>query len=309
MLQNENIYNLETKKKKTLVIESGTNWLDNIFYTKDESRISLLKIMGKPLILYNIEKLLSLKYDINHMILPTYFSNLSDMIQDNFPFIQIDESKDGEEIPSDSVKMSLNSVVTKPKGTDVYVMHKMVYPWDILKVMHDVLNAEVTTTMISKNSSIAETAIVKGPCVIEDDVSVDDFSKIVGPIYIGKNTKIGTSSLVRHSMMGDHTNIGFNCEIARSFFMGKTRIAHLDVILDSIIGQDCWLGGLVGTTNVLLNEQTIRYKIGDRLVSTGLGNFGSVIGHNCAIGAGTIILPGRFVPPNSTIQAGTVISK
>jgi bifunctional UDP-N-acetylglucosamine pyrophosphorylase/glucosamine-1-phosphate N-acetyltransferase len=60
---------------------------------------------------------------------------------------------------------------------------------------------------------------------------------------------------------------------------------------------------------VLLNEEIIRFKIGDTLVSTGLNNFGSVIGHNCAIGAGTIILPGRFVPPNSIIQAGTVISK
>ena len=37
-------------------------------------------------------------------------------------------------------------------------------------------------------------------------------------------------------MMGDDTIIGFNCEIARSFFMGNTRIAHLDVVLDSIIG-------------------------------------------------------------------------
>jgi NDP-sugar pyrophosphorylase family protein len=309
VLKNETVYNLNLNKKTTLVIESSTNWIDNIFYSKDESKISLLKIMGKPLILYNIEKLLSLKYNIDHIVIPKYFSKMCDMIQDNFPLIQIDESEDYKKIAPDSIKIPLNSAVTKPKGSDTYGIHKMVYPWDILKVMHDVLNSDITSTMISKNSSIAETTIVKGPCVIEDGVSVDDFSKIIGPIYIGKNTKIGTSSLVRHSMMGDCTNIGFNCEIARSFFMGNTRIAHLDVILDSIIGQDCWLGGLVGTTNVLLNEEIIRFKIGDTLVSTGLNNFGSVIGHNCAIGAGAIILPGRFVPPNSIIQAGTVISK
>jgi bifunctional UDP-N-acetylglucosamine pyrophosphorylase/glucosamine-1-phosphate N-acetyltransferase len=110
-------------------------------------------------------------------------------------------------------------------------------------------------------------------------------------------------------MVGDNTTVGFSCEIARSFFMGNTRIAHLDVILDSVIGQNCWLGGFVGTTNVLLNQKIIRYKLDNVLVSTGLDNFGSVIGHDCAIGAGTILLPGRFVSPNSTIQAGTVISK
>lgn len=309
MLKNETINRLNTSKKKTLVIGTSTNWLDNIFYAKDDSKISMLKIMGKPLILYNIEKLL-LHYDIDNIVLPENFSSVSNMIQDNFPSIQIVESQGNNiKTESDSVKMSINSVVTKPKGADNYVVRKIVYPWDILKIMHEVLNAEVASTMISKNSSIAESAIIKGPCVIEDGASVDDFSKIIGPIYIGKNSKIGTSSLVRHSMMGDDTIIGFNCEIARSFFMGNTRIAHLDVVLDSIIGQDCWLGGFVGTTNVLLNKEIIRYKLDGVLVSTSLDQFGSVIGYNSAIGAGTVILPGRFVPPNSTIQAGTIFSK
>ena len=97
---------------------------------------------------------------------------------------------------SDSVKMPINSVITKPKGADNYVVRKIVYPWDILKIMHEVLNAEVASTMISKNSSIAESAIIKGPCVIEDGASVDDFSKIIGPIYIGKNAKLAQAVLL-----------------------------------------------------------------------------------------------------------------
>lgn len=309
MLKNETIDNPHTRKKQTLVIENSTNWLDNIFYSKDDSKISLLKIMGKPLIVYNIEKLL-LQYDIDHIALPESFSHMSDLIQNNFPSIQIDEiTNRGKTNSSDSIKMSINSVVTKPKGSNNYMIQKMVYPWDILKIMHNVLNTDVTSTSVSNNAFIADSAIVKGPCVIEDGVSVDDFAKIIGPIYIGKNTKIGTSSLVRHSMMGSDTVIGFNCEIARSFFMGDTRVAHLDVVLDSVIGQNCWLGGFVGTTNVLLNKEIIRYKLDNVLVSTALDQLGSVIGYNCAIGAGTVILPGRFVPPNSTVQAGTVFSK
>ena len=89
MLKNETINSLNTSKKKTLVIETSTNWLDNIFYAKDDSKISMLKIMGKPLMLYNIEKLL-LHYDIDNIVLPENFSSVSNMIQDNFPSIQID---------------------------------------------------------------------------------------------------------------------------------------------------------------------------------------------------------------------------
>ncbi len=62
------------------------------------------------------------------------------------------------------------------------------------------------------------------------------------------------------------------------------------------------------TTNVLLNREIIKYKLGNLLVSTGLQRFGAVIGHDCAMDAGTIVLPSRFIPPNSITQAGKIFS-
>lgn len=308
MLQHESVTGLSTKKH-ILVIESGVNWLDNIFYSGDDSKIALLRIMGKPLLLYNIEKMLDMRYPIDRLILPSSLSSIAKLVQDNFPSMHIDESDDYADTSGESVKLKLNSVITKPKGENNYVIRTMVYPWDVLKVMHDVLNTDVTATRISENASVASTAVVKGPCIIEGGVTIDDFTKIIGPIYIGKDSKIGTGSLVRHSMVGENTTFGFNCEIARSFFMGSTRVAHLDVVLDSVLGHDCWLGGYVGTTNVLLDKAVIRYKLDGLLVSTGLEQLGAVIGYGSAIGAGTVILPGRFVQPNSVIQAGTIVSK
>ncbi len=93
MLQNETATNLNTSKKTALVIETGTNWLDNIFYSQDDSKIAMLNMMGRPLILYNIEKMLSLKYDINNIVLPENFSSIANVIQESFPSIQVDESK------------------------------------------------------------------------------------------------------------------------------------------------------------------------------------------------------------------------
>ena len=110
-------------------------------------------------------------------------------------------------------------------------------------------------------------------------------------------------------MLGEKTRIGFNCEIARSYFAGHDKMAHQNVILDSIIGQGVWLGGYSGTANVLLNRQNIRYEINGQLVDTGINHFGAVIGNNCSVGASVIILPGRQVPSNSIIQAGTIFEK
>jgi UDP-N-acetylglucosamine diphosphorylase / glucose-1-phosphate thymidylyltransferase / UDP-N-acetylgalactosamine diphosphorylase / glucosamine-1-phosphate N-acetyltransferase / galactosamine-1-phosphate N-acetyltransferase len=110
--------------------------------------------------------------------------------------------------------------------------------------------------MISPTASIAKTSIIQGPCLIEDDVIIDDFCKIVGPSYFGNGSFIGMGSLVRSSMLGIKTSIGFNCEIARTYSEGQDTMAHQNVILDSIIGKNVWFGGYSGTAIVLLGKKT-----------------------------------------------------
>ena len=78
------------------------------------------------------------------------------------------------------------------------------------------------------------------------------------------------------------------------------------MILDSVIGENVWFGGYSGTANVLLTRGNIKYAVGKDLVDTGTDHFGAVVGNNCAVGASVIILPGRQVPSDSFIQAGTI---
>ena len=189
------------------------------------------------------------------------------------------------------------------------VVDVLTYPWDLLKAVQDVLHNEITHTVISPMATVAKSSIINGPCIIEDDVIIDDFCKIVGPVYIGSGSFIGMSSLIRKSMMGINTRIGFNCEVAKTYFEGHDRIAHQNVILDSIIGRNVWFGGYSGTANVLLDRKNVRYQIDDNLVDTGTDHFGAVVGNNCTVGASVIILPGRQVQPNTIIQAGTIVGK
>jgi hypothetical protein len=56
-------------------------------------------------------------------------------------------------------------------------------------------------------------------------------------------------------------------------------IAHQNVILDSIIGEDVWFGGYSGTVNVTDDRKNVRYQIGERLMDTGTDHFGA--GWNC----------------------------
>ena len=204
-----------------------------------------------------------------------------------------------------------NSVlwVTKKQEKQYVLADLVTYPWDFLSITQKILNEVIIETRISPSASVAKSSIIEGPCIIEEGSTIDDFSKIKGPTYIGKDCHIGMGSLVRNCVLENNTRIGFNCEIGKSYFSGYDKISHHNVILDSLLGENVWFGGYSGTANVLLDRRNIKYQIDDRLISTQTDHFGTVIGNNCAIGASVIILPGRQIQPNSTIQAGTIVGK
>jgi NDP-sugar pyrophosphorylase family protein len=167
-------------------------------------------------------------------------------------------------------------------------------------------------TSISPNASIAKSAIIKGPGIIEDNVTIDDFCKIIGPTYIGNGSFIGTGSLVRECMIGSNTKIGYNCEIGRTYLAGDDEIAHVNIILDSIIGKTVWFGGFSRTANMFLTnrDKNIIWEIGDgKSIDIGTHRFGSIVGNNCTIGTSVTLLPARHVPANTVIPDETTYGK
>jgi NDP-sugar pyrophosphorylase family protein len=296
-----------------------------------------LKVFGQPLIVRNIQAAKEI-LDIDKVIVPRESTNAVKIIEENFPSIDVeqfsssnnnDDNSDNRTITtatafhnyllnSNEVR-TLNKKATFEVPVNTFIHYSLerasllidavIYPWDFLKLIQKVLCDNIKDTIISPNASIAKSSIIEGPCIIEDGVTIDDFCKIKGPTYIGKGSFIGMSSLIRNCMLGDKTRIGFNCEIARSYFAGHDKMAHQNVILDSVIGQGVWFGGYSGTANVLLNRQNIRYELNGQLVDTGINHFGAVVGNNCSVGAAVIILPGRQLSSNSMIQAGTIFGK
>lgn len=289
----------------------------------NDSTISSLKIFGQPLILRSIDAATK-AFKISKIMIPNDFRDSLALVQDKFPSINVEEFCDdesyrqtstlakiklGEIGKNDIFDIPINALVSFSKKEDSFSIDPICYPWDLLNILKKVLHDEVTRSQISKTATIAKSSIIEGPCIIEDDVTVDDFCKITGPVYIGRNSFIGMGSLVRNSMINNETKIGFNCEIAKTYFGGDDQIAHHNVILDSIIGKKVWFGGYVGTANVLLTKKNVKYMIDDDFVDTGINHFGAVVGNNCAVGASVIILPGRQVPANTKIQAGTIFGK
>jgi UDP-N-acetylglucosamine diphosphorylase / glucose-1-phosphate thymidylyltransferase / UDP-N-acetylgalactosamine diphosphorylase / glucosamine-1-phosphate N-acetyltransferase / galactosamine-1-phosphate N-acetyltransferase len=306
---------------------------------KNECPASSLKVLGEPLILRNINMAMK-KLNFDKVLIPSGLKNALRIVQEAFPHIGVEEFSDEKDdrcysnnnnnnnnsersiIASSQLSLyskviiggtcedfeiPLNACLHYSESIEGLFMESIVYPWDFLNLVQKVLHEEVTQNIISPKASIAKSSIIEGPCIIEDDVNIDDFCKIKGPIYIGKGSFVGMSSLIRNCMFGNETRIGFNCEIGKSYFAGHDKISHQNVILDSIIGENVWFGGYSGTANVLLTQGNIRYEISKgNLIDSGTNHFGAVVGNNSAIGASVIILPGRQVPHSTMIQAGTI---
>jgi NDP-sugar pyrophosphorylase family protein len=190
------------------------------------------------------------------------------------------------------------------------IVEPIIYPWNFLNIIQKIINGEIRQKIISTSASVAKSSIIDGPCIIEDNVTIDDFCKIKGPVYIGKGSYIGTSSLIRDCMIGDNTTIGFSCEISKTYLAGRDEVSNLCVIGESVIGENVWFGGYAVTSNVLLSKEKIKFEINNgKTIDIGTHRFGAVIGNNCRIGTSVTILPGRYIPPSTMIEPETTFSK
>ncbi len=264
-----------------------------------------LDMLGDPLIFHSIRKLAAVLGGVEKICVQDGVRSAFDPLARAFPGSRVVPAPEGG---GDGGVLLSSDCLVMADGSGGYSLKRLAEPWDLLGAMASVLSEEVRGRRVDPTAEIAPTAVISGPCVIAEGAKIDDFCKISGPVFIGPRTKVWTGSLVRESIVGPDCEIGFGCEIGRTFMMGADRVAHHDVILDSIMGVNTWMGAFIGTTNKLLNGATVRYKKGADLVDTGLLHFGAVFGHDSAIGAGTILLPGRYVPPNTIVQAATLYS-
>ena len=326
-----------------LIFLISKHYLDSLSTDKDEASVSLLKVLNQPLIVRNLG-IVKRILNIHRIKVPSECRAVLRLIQDNFPEISVDEydanndtnnninsntNNTNNETPTDTstsarsfkifIKGNNMNRLEVPLNSSLWysqleknniLVNPIVYPWDLHYTVQRILREELTEVSVSPNVSIAKSTIIEGPCMIEDDVTIDDFCKIKGPTYIGKGSFIGMSSLIRNCMIGNETHIGFNCEVGRSYLLGHDKIPHQNVIVDSLIGENVWFGAYSVTLNVLFTRKKIPYEIDKgKTINTGMDHFGAVIGNNCTISTSVTIFPGRHIHPGTVVSPDTIVTR
>lgn len=332
-----------------LIFRRSKHFLHSIVDTNEnesQTPVSSLKVLHQPLIVRNVS-IANRIQNIHRIKVPSKCSTTLKLLQDNFSTIDVDEYEDdkGDDDDNDVIKSNdsnssktiddnnstaarshnisikenmdyleipLNSAIwyLQSEKEKKVLINPIKYPWDLHYVIQKVLQDEVTHVSISPNASIAKSTVFDGPCIIEDDVTIDDFCKIKGPTYISKGSFIGMSSLIRNCMLGNKTRIGFNCEVARSYLLGGDKISRQNILIDSIIGENVWFGAYAATLNALSTKQKISYEIEKgKSIDTGIDRFGALVGNNCTISTSVIIMPGRHIQADTFVKPETTVAK
>lgn len=179
------------------------------------------------------------------------------------------------------------------------------YPWQTLSLMHYYFK-QIKKSMIHKTAQVHKTATIVGPVVLEKDVRVMEYAKLVGPLYVGSGTIIGNHVLVRSSIVGSDCVVGYNCDITGSY-IGRNCWFHSNYVGDCVIADGVAMGAGAVLANLRLDEEVIYSKVLDKSVSTGLNKFGAIIGEGSRIGVESQLMPGVKVGKHSFVGPGVLL--
>jgi len=180
------------------------------------------------------------------------------------------------------------------------------YPWHVLSAMEIFLSSIKESTV--KTENIDSTAQIVGNVFISEGVKIGAFTRIVGPVFIGKNTIIGDQVLIRNSHIGQNSLIGAQSEVARSY-LGNQVALHRNYIGDSVLSDNVSFGANALTANWRFDEQIINSKVQEEKIETGRYKLGAIIGKSAKVGVAVSLMPGVKVAKQAQIKPGQVIFK
>lgn len=181
------------------------------------------------------------------------------------------------------------------------------YPWDTLKAM-EYFFKQIKTTSISAKAHIHKTVSISGPVIIEDGVQVMEYSKLVGPLYLGKDVIIGNHCLLRQSHVSKNCVVGFCTEITRSY-IGQDSWFHSNYVGDSVLGNKVSMGAGAVLSNLRLDEGDIYSTVGGERVNTLRNKLGAIIGDGTKISVAAQIMPGVKIGRNCVVGPGIILAE
>lgn len=171
-------------------------------------------------------------------------------------------------------------------------------PWDLIHNIGDLLS-----DIPSSSSSIDNVVINEdnGPVVIDNTATVEPFTVLNGPLFLGKNTLVKSHSTISNSIINNDCKV--SGEIHSCIFQPYSNKAHEGFLGHSFIGSWANLGAGTTTSNLKNNYSSVKVKWNGELLDTESIFFGSIIGEHVKTAIGTTLNTGTVIEMGCNIVA------
>lgn len=166
---------------------------------------------------------------------------------------------------------------------------------------------------VGKDTVIHPSAEISGPAVIGDNCFIGP-GVVIDNCSIGNNVSIDQGCQLMLSTVANNCFLPFRASLYLTAVMENTIIAQNTCLQMCVIGRNTIISaGSTFTDFNMMGEKNYQGQIGPRPIkaaniygeieSSGQSVLGSAVGHNCRIGSGMVIFPGRMIESDVVLFA------
>lgn len=176
------------------------------------------------------------------------------------------------------------------------LLAKHTYPWEALKDISsfirelgetldkDIYEKRSEDIWVAKSATVAPTACLNGPLIIDEDAEIRHCAFIRGSAIVGKGTVVGNSTELKNVILFDNV-----------------QVPHYNYVGDSILGYKSHMGAGSITSNVKSDKTLVSVKDGTEEIKTGLKKFGAMLADHVEVGCNSVLNPGTVIGRNTNI--------
>lgn len=156
---------------------------------------------------------------------------------------------------------------------------------------------------IGRNCTIDPRAVIHGPTTIGDNVTINA-GVVIENCIIGDNVNISQDCQLMLSVVGDGSFLPFRASLFMTTFMDNSMVAQNTCLQMVVVGRKTFIGAGSTFTDFNLVPTPIRARNGDgHLETANRPILGGCVGHNCRLGSGMIVFPGRMIESDVVLFA------
>ncbi len=199
------------------------------------------------------------------------------------------------------MSLTIESMYNLEECFEKAIFDGLQYPWEALARIKPFL-LEFAKTLPKDFEQIDEFVWVGKGTAIEKTVTIK------GPAIIGYNCELRQCAYIRDNVIiGNECVIGNSTELKNALLFNKVQVPHFNYIGDSILGYKAHTGAGVICSNLKSTGSTVKVKVGDECIETGLRKFGAMIGDNAEVGCNSVMNPGTVIGKNSIVYPLTPV--